>query len=138
MTKPHSDVVNRPRSTRVLDSLYTTTIMAPRRKPFSDFEKGQIWSLYKHAHWPLQRIADIFSTTKGPISNAISRLERELRTPPRRGRPPVITTRKRKRLVNRLTANAASRRLRIDQLAYLEDMRFHIQTLRKALQKEGY
>lgn len=109
-----------------------------RGKPFTPFEQGVIYGLYKHANWPLQQIATKLNTTKGTISTVITRLEREPKTPPRRGRPPVLTTRKRRRLINRLTADAYHRRLRIDQIAQLKDFHYDIRTLRKALQKEGY
>lgn len=108
-----------------------------RGKPFTPFEQGVIYGLYKHANWPLQQIATKLNTTKGTISTVITRLEREPKTPPRRGRPPVLTTRKRRRLINRLTADAYYRRLRIDQIAQLEDFHYDIRTLRKALQRKA-
>lgn len=110
----------------------------PQRKPFTPFEQGVIYGLHKHANWPLQQIATKLNTTKGAISKLICRVEREPRTPPLRGRPPVLTTRKRQRLVNRLTIDAFHRRLRIDQIGQLEGFNFCIRTLRRALQKEGY
>ncbi|KYG39934.1 hypothetical protein M433DRAFT_9570 [Acidomyces richmondensis BFW] len=64
----------------------------PQRKPFTPFEQGVIYGLHKHANWPLQQIATKLNTTKGAISKLICRVEREPRTPPLRGRPPVLTT----------------------------------------------
>ncbi len=112
--------------------------MPPTRKIFSPFEQGQIYGLHKHAHWPLQRIADALETTKSTVSRIIIRTERLPQTPPRRGRPPAVTTRKRRRLVNRLVSDANYRRLRLNQIAALEGLQFHAQTIAKALAKEGY
>jgi transposase len=110
----------------------------PATKCFTPFEKGQIYGLYKHAHWPLKQIAAALDSTKGAISKVITRLEAEPRTPPRKGRPPAVTTRKRQRLVKRLTADAHSRRLRLDILAYQEGLEHCTATIRQALLKEGY
>ena len=110
----------------------------PSTRCFTPFEKGQICGLHKHAHWPLQQIATALDTTKGAISKVITRVEAEPRTPPRRGRPPLVTTRKRRRLVDKLTADAQTRRLRLDHLAYHAGLDFHIDTIRRALSKEGY
>ena len=78
------------------------------------------------------------NTTKGAISKVITRIESEPRTPPRQGRYPVFTTRKRRRLIDRITTDAESRRLRLEHVPYLEGINCHLQTLREALHKEGY
>jgi transposase len=110
----------------------------PSTRCFTPFEKGQIYGLHKHAHWPLQRIATALDTTKGAVSKIIHRVESEPQTPTRKGRPPVITTRKRQRLVNRLSTDAQSRRLKLEHLAQLEGLNHHHKTIAKALDKEGY
>uniref|UniRef100_A0A9Q8P787 Uncharacterized protein n=1 Tax=Passalora fulva TaxID=5499 RepID=A0A9Q8P787_PASFU len=72
----------------------------PKGRVFTEFEKGEMWSLHKHAHWPLQQIADALHTNKGSVSSVISRLERvPPSTPKKRGPPPVINTSRRQRLV---------------------------------------
>lgn len=108
------------------------------RKNLSQFDKGGVWALHKHAHWPLQRIATAIGCSKSTISRIINRIEREPKTPVRQGRPRVITTRKRQRLVNRLTTDAQSRRLSLQQLARLEGLTHDLKTIRKALDLEGY
>ena len=110
----------------------------PSTRCFTPFEKGQIYGLHKHAYWPLQKIATALDTTKGAVSKVITRIEAEPRTPPRRGRPPVLTTRKRRRLIDRIRTDAQSRRLKLEHIAYLEAIDCQLITIRRALAREGY
>ena len=110
----------------------------PHTRCFTPFEKGLIYGLHKHAHWPLQRIATAVNSSKGVISRVIARIEAEPHTPQRVGRPPIITTRKRQRLIDKLATDAQSRRLRLDYLAHFEGIPGHLNTIRTALAKEGY
>jgi transposase len=109
-------------------------------KWIDSYQRGQIVALYRFAHWPIQRISDTLQISKTTVYRIATKSEyEEPRTPPRpKGRPPVCTTRKRRRLVDRLQLSTENRRLPLNQLAHLEDLHFDIRTLRKALQREGY
>ena len=97
-------------------------------------------ALYRHAHWSIQHISDVLSISKSSVYRIALQSEHcDPQTPPKpTGRRVVCTTRKRRRLVNRLSTDAFHRRLRFDQLSQLENLEFDIRTLRKALAKEGY
>jgi transposase len=109
-------------------------------KWIDSYQRGQIVALYRFAHWPIQRISDTLQISKTTVYRIATKSEyEEPRTPPRpKGRPPVCTTRKRRRLVDRLQLSTENRRLPLNQLAHLKDLHFDIRTLRKALQREGY
>jgi transposase len=106
----------------------------------SSFEKGQIVALYRHAHWPIQQISSTLNIPKTSVYRVTLQSEYgDPQTPPRpKGRRPVCTTRKRRRLIDRLSTDAFHRRLRLDQIAFLEGFRYDIRTIQKALWIEGY
>jgi len=105
---------------------------------FTPFDQGRIYGLHE-AGYSQREIAERLNTDKGTIGRVLKRLERDPRTPPRRGKPTVLSTSKHQRLVDRLTLDAFYRRLRIEQIAHLEGLDNHdIKTIRKALLKEGY
>jgi transposase len=104
------------------------------------YKRGQIVALHRFAHWSQHQIADTLQISRTTVRRIVHQSEHgEPRTPPRpKGRPPVCTTRKRSRLVDRLRLSTENRRLPLDQLARLEHLHYDIRTLRKALEKEGY
>jgi len=106
----------------------------------TSFQKGQIVALHRHARWSIQRISEALSISKSSVYRVTLQSEHsDPSTPVRpRGRRPVCTTRKRRRLVNCLTSDASYRRLRLDHIAHLCGLDFDIRTLRKAVLKEGY
>jgi len=118
--------------------LYTFWTSMARGSLFTPFDQGRIYGLYE-AGYSQREIAEKLNTDKGTIGRVLKRLERDPRTPPRRGRPTVLSTSKRQRLVDRLTLDASHRRLRIEQIAHLEGLdNYDIKTIRRALLKEGY
>lgn len=100
-------------------------------KWIDSYHRGQIVALYRHAHWPIQRISDTLQISKSTVYRiAIQSETTEPTTPPRpQGRRPVCTTRKRQCLVNRLRLSTENRRLPLNQLANLEDLHYDIRTL---------
>lgn len=113
----------------------------PSRSWLSSFQRGQIVALYRHAHWPIQRIADTLSISKSTVYRiALQSEHSDPVTPPKpKGRPRVCTRQRTQRFIRFITANAEARRLRIDQAATLAGgMPYHLHTLQAALHREGY
>ena len=106
----------------------------------TSYQRGQIVALHRYAHWPIRQISDALLISKASVYRVTLQSEHgEPSTPPRpTGRRPVCTTRKRRRLVDRLTSDAYHRRLKLNDIAILEGLDFNIRTLRKAAAKEGY
>ena len=104
------------------------------------YKRGQIVALHRFAHWSQHQIAHTLQISRTTVRRIVHQSEHgEPRTPPRpKGRPPVCTTRKRSRLIDRLRLSTENRRLPLDQLARLKHLHYDIRTLRKALEKEGY
>ena len=106
----------------------------------TSYQKGQIVALHRYAHWSIDHISNTLSILKSSVYRICLQSEHgDPITPPRpKGRKAVCSTRKRRRLIDRLSTDSFHRRLRLDQISDLEGFDFCTRTLIIALAKEGY
>ena len=108
----------------------------PRGTRLSEAQTVEILTLFHRAKWNKTKIAKELNIAHSTVRLAI---KRGICTPTKpTGRPPILTTRKRRRLVNRATLDAYHRRLTYEEIADIEGISACRRTLTKAFEKEQY
>ena len=109
----------------------------PSGRRLTERERAQILALYSIAKWNRARIARELKIAHSTVRSAI---RRGFCTPPPKpsGRPPILTTRKRRRLVQRATLDAFHRRLSYEEIAKIEGINVCRRSLFTAFEKEKY
>ena len=117
-------------------TLSPAPIIPPFRTIITTSLRSKIRGLRNHAEWTFRRIAQ-------EVGVAVSTVYSICKTPatPRKvklGRPKVLTTPIRKRLVDFATASQKNRRLSFTEVAELAGITADMRTLRVAFATEGY
>ena len=109
----------------------------PRGQRLSERERTQILTLYQVAHWNKRQIARELCLPEMTVRRCITN---GFTTPPPlpQGCKPLLTTRKRKRLVDRATLDAFHRRLLYEEIAQLEGIQACKRSLITAFEREQY
>ena len=108
----------------------------PRGQQLSKQERTEILTLYGYSKWNADRIA---RQLRLPYSTVRLCIKSRYYTPQKhRGRLPILTTQKRRRLVQRATLNAFHRRLSYPEIAQIEGIQACKRSLIAAFEKEKY
>ena len=98
-------------------------------------QRIEILTLRNYAGWSYTQISSALTIPRSTVRRTISLPE----TPKKpQGRPPILDTIKRQRLVKRATIDAYHRRLSFPLVAELEGIQACKRTLLKAFEKEAY
>ena len=108
----------------------------PSGQRLTERERTRILTLYNDAKWSIRRIAREVRIPRSTVQNCI---HSGFYTPRKQiGRKPMLTTRKRRRLIRRATLDAYHRRLTWEEIAQLEDIQICRRSLTAAFEKEKY
>jgi len=108
----------------------------PRGTRLSEAQRIEILTLFHRAKWNQSKIAKELQLARSTVQLTI---KRGICTPTKpAGRPPMLTTRKRRRLVQRATQDALHRRMSYEEISQLEGISACRRTLTKAFEKEQY
>lgn len=106
----------------------------PRGQRLTERERTQILTLYTIAKWNLRQIARELRIARSTVQLCVRSGLCTPKRPP--GRKPILTTKKRRRLVHRATLDAFHRRLPYEEIAELEDISVCRRSLFAAFEKE--
>jgi len=117
-------------------TLSPAPIIAPFPTIITTWLRSKIQGLHDHAEWTFRRIAKEL----GVAVCTVYSICRAAATPrkPKPGRPKVLTTPIRQKLVDFATASQMNRRLPFTQVAELAGITADMRTLRTAFATEGY
>ena len=107
-----------------------------RGQRLSEQERCQIITLYQKACWSQRAIATKLQIAYSTVHDCILL---GITTPTKQAGPRLIlTTQKRRRLVNRATSDHLHRRMSFSEIANLDGLRAYSRTLTAAFAKEDY
>lgn len=108
----------------------------PRGTRLTHKERVEILTLFNLANWNKTQIARKLQL---PLSTVRACISAGITTPPtQHGRPILLTTQKRRRLVARATTDAFHRRMPVEEIAQIEGIQACRRTLLSAFEKERY
>jgi len=108
----------------------------PSRVAITASLRAKIRALREHAAWPFRRIAHEIGVATSTVFSICSSPTTPQKQKP--GRPKLLTTPIRKRLVDFATASQANRRLPLTEVAERAGVKASLETLRNAFSAEGY